>query len=386
MSTVEQERVARLRRLLAESDLDAWLPATLAGVRYATGHQYAALTLGEVPGAAAVVTAEDAVLCAPAGEWAAATYDAGDLAQQVRPYGSFHYRSRDGGGPGAPEPDLATALVRTLTDLGLTRSRVGHDLGLSPQVLAEVGRALPDVELVDGAVWGLGLRRTKTPGEIALLAASARLASDGIAAAIALARTGMTERELMAEVGRVMLAGGGLPSFLVVTAGERSAHADAWATDRPLRAGDLVRFDVGCTLDGYWSDVGRTAVVGEPSAEQVERYAAIRAGEDEQLAMLRGGVAARDVFRTAVEVVERGGVTPYHRHHCGHAIGLEIYEPPFVTATSEDLLEPGMVLCLETPFYELGWGGMMVEDTVLVTEDGYERYTDADRDLVVIEP
>src|SRR5690606_18514922 len=121
---------------------------------------------------------------------------------------------------------------------------------------------------------------------------------------------------------------GVMPRFVVVTAGERAALADAFATDRPLRAGDLVRFDVGGVLDGYWSDIGRTAVVGEPDPLQRRFYDAIEAGEAEQLARIRPGLRAGEVFDLAVREVERRGLFPYRRHHCGHGIGLDVYEPP----------------------------------------------------------
>lgn len=383
---LDDERVSRLLGSLRDADFDAWLPATVANVRYATGHQYAALAVGEQAGAAALVTDGEAVLCVSAGEFAAASFDGGRLAARVNPYGSFHFASRDGSGPGPSAPDLAGSVIGALHDLGLDRSRVALDGGLALEVVQAIRHEFPRMELVDAAGWGAAVRRTKTPGEIERLRASAGLASAGIEAAIAAAGVGLTELDLMAVVGRTMMEGGGLPTFLVVTSGERSAYSDAWATQRRLEKGDLVRFDVGCTLDGYWSDVGRTAVVGEPTALQAERYRAIFAGEDEQLRRLRPGVRAQDLFDEAVATVESAGLTPYRRHHCGHAIGLEVYEPPFVKPDDQTVLEEGMVLCLETPFYELGWGGMMVEDTVLVTESGHERFTHADRDLVVITP
>ena len=163
------------------------------------------------------------------------------------------------------------------------------------------------------------------------------------------------------------------------------ALADARPTDNALAPGQLLRFDVGCVYNGYWSDVGRTAVRGEPDELQERRYTAILAGEERQLEMLRPGVHARELFDAAVEVVEEAGLTPYRRHHCGHGIGMEIYEPPIVAPGWDETLDADMTFCLETPFYELGWGGMMVEDTVVVTENGHERLTLSDRDLRVIE-
>jgi Xaa-Pro aminopeptidase len=90
------------------------------------------------------------------------------------------------------------------------------------------------------------------------------------------------------------------------------------------------------------------------------------------------------LFQTAVAAVECAGLRPYRRHHCGHAIGSEVYEPPIISPTADDELVPGMVFCVETPYYELGWGGMMVEDTIVVTDSGRDLLTTADRSLRVI--
>ena len=229
-------------------------------------------------------------------------------------------------------------------------------------------------------------RARKLPGEVERLRRAARLAETGIDAALAVARVGVTERELARVVASVMLDGGGRPGFVVVTSGERSALGDAEPTDRQVEVGDLIRFDVGCTVDGYWSDMARTAVMGEPDELQASRYAALLAGEQAQLDHARPGVTAAELFEIAVETVEGAGLAPYRRHHCGHGIGSDVYELPIVAPGHDVPLEPGMTFCLETPYYELGWGGMMVEDTIVVTDDGCEQFTISDRSLRVVRP
>ena len=104
------------------------------------------------------------------------------------------------------------------------------------------------------------------------------------------------------------------------------------------------------------------------------------------MAALLPGVRAGELFDVAVAAVEGAGLSPYRRHHCGHGIGSSVYEPPIVSPGADDVIEPGMVVCLETPFYELGWGGMMVEDTIVVTGGGHRMLTRSDRSLRVIEP
>jgi Xaa-Pro aminopeptidase len=366
----------RLRAHLGEASLDVLVLTEPENIAYATGYRSVAGDIFRSHRMAAVVTGDDITVVAPAA-------DAGAVSEypvHLEPYGRFFFEGADPDhaavGAADRHSDFLTALAAAVAG---TAGRVGVD---DP---AAVEPALGAVQLVDAAAWMASLRAVKLPGEIERLAVAAGLAEQGINAALQAAAIGVTERELASRVASTMTAGGGMPRFVVVTAGERSALSDARATDRSLRAGDLVRFDVGCTYDGYWSDVGRTAVVGEPEALQTDRYAAILAGEDAQLDTIGAGVTAGHLFDVAVATVERHGLRPYRRHHCGHGIGSAVYEAPSVSpAGRDDVLQAGMVLCLETPFYEIGWGGMMVEDTVVVTEAGHRRLTHSDRSLRVI--
>jgi Xaa-Pro aminopeptidase len=155
-------------------------------------------------------------------------------------------------------------------------------------------------------------------------------------------------------------------------------------TDRVLRPGDLVRFDVGCTFKGFHADVARTAVLGEPSARQQALYDAVDAGVDAALGAIRPGAAAGAVFDAAVEAVRKAGVPRFERHHVGHGIGLEPAERPWLRPDGP-VLEAGMVLRVETPYYELGAGGVHVKETVLVNRGGAAVMNRSQRGLVVLE-
>ena len=216
-----------------------------------------------------------------------------------------------------------------------------------------------------------------------MLRYAARLSESAVQAALSVAEPGVTERELAAVIAGAMVAGGGDPRFVVATTGERSALADVVPTDRRWRPGETARFDVGCVVEGYWSDIGRTAVLGEPDERQRRVYAAVHAGEQAQLDLARPGVTAAELFRAGFDGT--GAKVPsYRRQHCGHGIGLSIYEPPVIAPDVDAALQAGMTFCFETPYYELGWGGMMVEDTVVVTGDGIEMLCAGDRDLLVV--
>jgi Xaa-Pro aminopeptidase len=372
---VSRATSARLREHLDHAPFEALVLAGPENIAYVTGYRSVAGDIFRSHRMAAVVTSDDVTLVAPAA-------DAGALSEypvHLEPYGRFYFEGADPAhaavGAADRHEDFAAALGVAVAGLS---GRVGID---DPTLAA----ALRLARAVDASAWMVSLRAVKLPGEIERLAAAAGLAEQGIAVAMRAAAVGVTERELASQVAATMTAGGGMPRFVVVTAGERSALSDARATDRPLDVGDLVRFDVGCTYDGYWSDVGRTAVVSEPDDLQANRYASILAGEEAQLEMIAAGITAGQLFDVAVTTVEHHGLRPYRRHHCGHGIGRAVYEPPSVAPAGRDeILLAGMVLCLETPFYEIGWGGMMVEDTVVVTEDGHRRLTHSDRGLRVI--
>ncbi|MBO1041366.1 M24 family metallopeptidase [Brucella pituitosa] len=227
-------------------------------------------------------------------------------------------------------------------------------------------------------------RSTKTDGEVARLRMASQLVEQGFRTVAEIARTGITERELAAEITRCIVAGGGVPRFVSVTSGERSALADAYPTNRKILAGDILRIDAGCTVDGYWSDIGRTFVFGEPDGRQRRIYEALHAGLEAELSAVRAGIPAEDLFATAVESVRSSGITHYRRQHCGHGIGLRSYDNPTIRPGEATPLLEGMCLCLETPYYEIGVDGMMIEDMIRVTETGYEPLTTISRELVVI--
>lgn len=388
-ATLEQQRLRRLRAELASAPFDALLLTQPANVQYAGGYRSVGAAVHGIAAVAAVVTADELLLVGPVADSAPA-FDAGLPEGDFVAYGRFYFESPDGRATATglvdQHADLAAAALTAVRRLGLAHARLGIDT--DPQggaVTSALTDALPGLRVGDAGGWMSTVRAVKLPGEVAILERSARAAEDGIVRAIAAARPGSTERELAAIVAHTMVESGLEPRFVVVTSGPRSALADAFATDRPIARGDLVRFDVGGTLDGYWSDIGRTAVVGPPGDRQRRFYDAILRGEQAELDLAAPGVPASEVFRRAVEVVTaEGGPAPYRRQHCGHGIGLTTYEPPIVRPGDDGLLRPGMVFCFETPYYEVGWGGMMVEDTLVVTEDGCRMLTGRARGLTEV--
>lgn len=379
------ETATKLRAALQESAYDWLALGSKTHIGYSTGYRSIAADLFESHRMLVLMSGDQTFVVGGASD-GAAVFESGISAEAYIPFGTFYFESVGGE---APESQLTgrhehfqDAVIDAIARAGVA-GRVGFDAGARDLAPAISGAGAAPVDVTD---WMYERRSVKLPEEVERLRVAARLAEQGIGAAIEAAGTGTSEFELATAVASTMAAGGGFPRFNVVTSGPRSALSDARPTNRKLQPGDLVRFDVGCTFEGYWSDIGRTAVVGEPDHLVASRYAAILAGEEAQLKTVRPGITAEHLFDVAVSAVEDHGLKPYRRHHCGHAIGTEVYERPVVAPGWLTILEPGMVFCLETPYYEIGWGGIMVEDTVVVTADGAEMLTGSDRSLRVIKP
>ncbi|MBB3773995.1 Xaa-Pro aminopeptidase [Angulomicrobium tetraedrale] len=227
-------------------------------------------------------------------------------------------------------------------------------------------------------------RTIKDADEIALLRYATRETENALAAALAQARAGVSELDLAAEISAWMIRTGIRPGFIAVTSGPRAAFADAHAAPRRLAPGDLLRIDIGGSFQGYWSDTARSAVVGEPSAEIRGVDAAIVAGQRAALALVGPGARSDVLFRATVEAVRAAGLPHYRRHHVGHGLGLDSHEYPTLGPENPVTLEPGMVVNIEAPYYRPGWGGIMYEDTLVITEDGTDRLTRLDAGLVIL--
>jgi Xaa-Pro aminopeptidase len=285
----------------------------------------------------------------------------------------------------APKKDALEALVAMLEEMGLADKRIGLDETVFPAAWRqEIERRLPNLTVQDAAALFRKIRMVKTEEEVRRLRRVAAITEQAIRAATAVAREGTTEREVAREYQHSIISQGGLPTFNLIRFGRNAVLGQLPPDDTRLRPGDAIWFDVGALLDGYWSDLARIYVLGEPSDQLRRYYDAALVGEDHGIAYVRPGVTAERVFETTVDAVREAGIPHYRRQHVGHGIGVEVYDPPLLAPGRPDVIEVGMVINFETPYFELGWGSVHVEDPFVVREDGNELLTTLSRELGVI--
>lgn len=272
--------------------------------------------------------------------------------------------------------DAIAALVASLEEAQLGRGRIGIDeAGLAPGYQETLRAHFPNASFLPATALLREVRAVKTADEIERLGQVAQIAERSIQAALGVAQEGATEADLARAFHVRTVEEGALPVLGCIGFGERSALMNVQPSDRRLRAGEIIRFDVGGRFRHYRADIARIATLGEPPPQAHRLQQALLRGVQHACDIIRPGMAAAQLFETVVRVVKREGIAHYERDHVGHGIGLDGYDAPTLSARSADILEEGMVLCVETPYYEIGRWGLQVEDMVVVRQRGVERLT-----------
>jgi Xaa-Pro aminopeptidase len=280
----------------------------------------------------------------------------------------------------------ADALAAALGQLGIAQGVVGLDEGGADHALWQrLVERLAGRELVAGASSLAEARRVKAPYEIECLGRALHIAEEALDAVIQALERGMTEREAAALYTAQILKRDAVPRYALVATGGRTWIPAAWPTDRALRAGDLVRLDVGCMYRGYCASVGRVAVLGEPGPAAEAAYLAIRAGLEAAGAAAAPGVTAGRVQAAAARAVTAAGLADHRPDHVGHGVGLAGSELPVLASGNGATLETGEVLGLEIAHYAIGSFGLSLRNTVLITTAGARVLNRSRYDLIVLD-
>ena len=282
-------------------------------------------------------------------------------------------------------------LVGVLREKELEGKRLGLEWrGSTAEIYHQVTRQLrntkvePCDDLLDE------IRMIKSEEEMRILTQATCATERAIRAAYASAKPGDTERDLANTMARALWEGGAdNVAWIVLGAGPNATIVHPKPSSYEIKTGDIVRVDLGAWFSGYLSDLGRTAVVGRPTQRQRDYYDKLRRAEDAIVAAVKPGRPVKDLYRSCVETLSSGEpkINLPSFPHIGHGIGVGLHEYPLITATCEELLRPGMVMCVEPAFMDADGLMYHIEETILVTETGCEvlTYRDPWRQLFVIQ-
>ena len=221
------------------------------------------------------------------------------------------------------------------------------------------------------------LRIKKDPKELDALRGAGHAVAMGFKHIQKLARPGMRECDLAAEFESYIRKHGATKASFdsIVAAGENAAYPHYITGNRVLRKNDMVLCDIGALVDGYCSDLTRTFFLGSISPLGRKVYDTVARAQKLAIQAVKPGVKAAQIDRIARDEIERAGYGRRFIHGTGHGVGVEIHEAPWVSGASVDTLEAGMIITVEPGIYLQGWGGVRIEDTMLVTKTGCEILT-----------
>ena len=231
------------------------------------------------------------------------------------------------------------------------------------------------------------LREVKTPEEAQRIRAACQLTAKAFVQFLPQIQEGMTEKELATRLDYLQLQlGAQCSSFATICAGgENGSLPHAIPGERKVRRGDMITFDFGCKVGGYCSDMTRTVALGEPSAEMRRVYDTVLTAQRMGREALAPGKSCFEIDKLVRDYIDSQGYAGRFGHGLGHAVGIDIHENPRLSPSCHDLLAAGHVMTVEPGVYLPGVGGVRIEDTCLITENGYEALTgDAPRELIIL--
>lgn len=341
------DRLRRLRERMAAAGVPALLVTDAAGCFYLSG-----LTGGE---GTVVVTREAGYLLVDPRITCQAREEVGHL--EIKEF----------------RGSLYGALEQLAAGAGIT-SLAFEAANLSVQQADRLKEKLPGITCVPVPEILAELRQVKEPEEIERIRRAAAItdaAWDEIRPEIA---PGLTEKEVAGWLEYALRCHGadGYAFPTIVASGPRAAMAHGTAGERRLRPGDLVVVDMGAVYQGYCADLTRTVVAGKPDARQREVYAAVKRSGETALALAAPGVKTDFLEQVAREVLKEYGLEEYFGHRLGHGVGISVHEGPSFSHEASVELVPGMVITIEPGVYIPDWGGVRIENLVLVTASGSE--------------
>ena len=230
------------------------------------------------------------------------------------------------------------------------------------------------------------LRQIKTPTEVLAIRKACRITADAFRAILPKIREGMTEKELQIELNFTMLRlGADTMAFdTIIAAGENGSLPHAIPGNRQIRRGDMITMDFGAKVGNYCADMTRTVALGQPSDEMRKIYDTVLRAQTMCEEALAAGKNCFDIDKLARDYIDARGYAGRFGHGLGHAVGIDIHEEPRLSPSCQDILKANVVITVEPGVYVPGLGGVRIENTCLVKENGSEALTDAEKQLIIL--
>ncbi|MBN2395091.1 MAG: aminopeptidase P family protein [Candidatus Atribacteria bacterium] len=229
------------------------------------------------------------------------------------------------------------------------------------------------------------MRMLKDSAEIEVMKKSAQIATDSFRQTMSFLKEGISELAIAAQLNYNMRINGAKKEAfdLIVTSGERGIFIHGRPTEKKINQNELIIIDFGCIYEMYHSDCTRSVLLGTPSQEQKKIFEVIKQTQIETLGKVKAGQKCCDLDRFARDLIGESGYGSYFSHSLGHGVGLDIHEMPYLSPYDQTVLKPGMVVTIEPGIYIPHIGGVRIEDTVVVTEDGCQILTQLPKELTV---
>ena len=228
------------------------------------------------------------------------------------------------------------------------------------------------------------LRMRKDQDEFVNLKENALIDDRAMLAGFAAIKEGVSEIEIGEAINNHFISEGAKPQFCIVGTGPNGAFPHHHTGDRKVEYGDAVLIDIGGRKGTFPSDMTRMSVLGEPPEGYLEIHAIVERAVQAAMSAAKPGVMAKEVDAAARNVITEAGYGDYFVHRTGHGLGIDIHEPPYITATSEVELDEGMVFSIEPGIYLQGRFGVRLEEIVILRTDGPEILSELTRELNVI--
>ncbi|MDA8138384.1 MAG: Xaa-Pro peptidase family protein [Desulfobacteraceae bacterium] len=356
MSQIFRDRLSEVRNRMSQNAIDALLVMTEENRRYLSGFTGEDHHFDESAGVL-IITADSQVL---------ATDSRFELqAQQEAPlFETIIYRN------GLSKELAALAAKLSIRKMGFESVRVS--VQQHRNFLKELDANSQKVELIPFEEFVESLRVIKSEDEIQKTAKALHIAEEVYRHVVKTLKPGMSEKQIAwaMEMGMRQAGADALSFPVIVAAGPNSALPHAIPSDREIQAGEPILFDWGAKLNGYCSDTSRTVVIGSPDDTFKQVYRTTLDAQQKAIAAIKSGISSKDVDAKARDHIHQNGYEGKFGHGLGHGTGLAVHEAPRLSPLRETVLQEGMLVTVEPGIYLPGWGGVRIENQVVVEADG----------------